>query len=288
MTTTPDPAPCPLSIDALRRVCAAARFGRDIRYFESVASTNTVARQLAIDGAGEGTAVIAEAQSQGRGRLGRTWASPPYRNLYLSLILRPPLPIAAAPQVGLVAGLAVAETACEWAGAAAIKWPNDVLVRGRKAAGILTEMEAADGRVRFVVLGIGVNLNSLPEDFPPDLRDKAIGLCTAAGAPVDRARFTARLLLQLEQRYDFFLRQGFAVIRPLWEGFSCLTGRRVQIEGGEEPCTGVVSGLDGDGALRLRQPGGKETRVVAGNVTVIGGYESQPSAISSQLLKADS
>jgi len=263
----------PLSVDDLRRACVAARFGQDIRCFESVTSTNAVAHQLATEGAAEGTVVIAEAQSQGRGRLGRAWASPPYQNLYLSLILRPPIPVASAPQVGLVAGLAVAETAREWAGAAAIKWPNDVLVRGRKAAGILTEMEAEDGRVRFIVLGIGVNLNSAPEDFPPDLRDKAISLCSAAGAPVDRMRFAARLLSQLEQRYDLFLRGGFAAIRLLWESLSCLTGRYVQIEGGEERCTGVVSGLDGDGALRLRRPGGQETRVVAGDVTVIGGYE---------------
>jgi BirA family biotin operon repressor/biotin-[acetyl-CoA-carboxylase] ligase len=263
----------PLSVDELRRACVAGRFGQDIRYFESGTSTNTVAHQLAIDAAAEGTVVIAEAQSQGRGRLGRAWASPAYRNLYLSLVLRPPIAVACAPQVGLVAGLAVAETAGEWAGTAAIKWPNDVLVRGRKAAGILTEMEAADAGVRFVVLGIGVNLNSAVEDFPAELRDKAISLCSAAGAPIDRVRFAARLLSQLEQRYDLFLREGFAAIRPLWEGLSCMTGRYVQIEGGGEQCAGVVSGLDGDGALRLRQPGGEESRVVSGDVTVIGGYE---------------
>jgi BirA family biotin operon repressor/biotin-[acetyl-CoA-carboxylase] ligase len=272
MTTSAAPHR-PLSIDDLRRACAAARFGGDIRYFERVTSTNTVAHQLAVDGAAEGTVVIAEAQSRGRGRLGRTWASPPYRNLYLSLVLRPPIPVASAPQVGLVAGLAVAETAREWVPAVTIKWPNDVLVRDRKAAGILTEMEAEDGGVRFIVLGIGVNLNSAPEDFPAELRDKAIGLCSATGAQIDRARFASRLLSQLEQRYDLFLRAGFAGIRPLWEGLSCLIGRHVQIEGGGAQCTGVVSGMDGDGALRLRQPGGQEIRVVAGDVTVIGGYE---------------
>jgi BirA family biotin operon repressor/biotin-[acetyl-CoA-carboxylase] ligase len=263
----------PLSINDLRRACVAVRFGQDIRYFESVISTNTVAHQLAIDGAAEGTVVIAETQSRGRGRLGRTWESPGYRNLYLSLVLRPPIPVTSAPQVGLVAGLAVAETAREWAAAVAIKWPNDVLVRGRKAAGVLTEMEAEDGRVRFIVLGVGVNLNSAPEEFPAELQDKAISLCSAAGAPVDRVKFAARLLSQLEQRYDLFLRAGFAAIRPLWEGLSCLTGRNVRIEGAGEHCAGVVSGLDGDGALRLRRPGGQESRVVAGDVTVIGGYE---------------
>jgi BirA family biotin operon repressor/biotin-[acetyl-CoA-carboxylase] ligase len=272
MITTATPH-YPLSVDDLRRACVALRFGREIRYFESVISTNTVAHQLAIDGAAEGTVVIAETQSQGRGRRGRTWASPAYRNLYLSLVLRPPIPVASAPQVGLVAGLAVAETAREWAAAVAIKWPNDVLVGGRKAAGVLTEMEAEDDRVRFVVLGVGVNLNSTPEDFPAELHDKAISLCSAADAPVDRVRFAGRLLSQLEQRYDLFLRAGFAAIRPLWEGLSCLTGRYVQIEGAGEHCAGVVSGLDGEGALRLRQPGGQEIRVVTGDVTVIGGYE---------------
>jgi BirA family biotin operon repressor/biotin-[acetyl-CoA-carboxylase] ligase len=263
----------PLFIDDLRRACAAVRFGQDIRYFESVSSTNTVAHQLALEGAAEGTVVIAETQSKGRGRLGRTWESPPYRNLYMSLILRPQVSVAHAPQVGLIAGLAVAETAREWAVDATIKWPNDVVVGGRKAAGVLTEMEAENGCVRFVVLGVGVNLNSRPEDFPPDLRDKAIAMCSAADAPIDRVGFAARLLSQLEQRYGLFLREGFAAIRPLWEGLSCLTGRHVRIEGGGEQCAGVVIGLDADGALRVLRANGEETRVVAGDVSVIGGYE---------------
>ncbi len=268
MTSDPHGA---LAIEDLRRARAAARMGHDIRYFDTVDSTNTVAHQLAVDGAAEGTVVLAERQTKGRGRLGRAWSSPPFRNLYLSLILRPPIAVAAAPQVGLVAGLAVAETARQWVDEVAIKWPNDVLARGRKAAGILTEMEAEDGQVRFVVVGIGVNLNSTAQDFPPDLQDKAIGLCTLAGA-IDRVGFAAHLLSQLEHRYDLFLRGGFAAIHPLWEGLSCLTGRRVQIEGGHERCAGVVIGLDADGRLRLRQDAGRETRVVAGEVTVIGGY----------------
>ena len=263
----------PLSVDDLRRACTAARFGQEIRYFESVSSTNTVAHELALEGAAEGTVVIAETQSKGRGRLGRTWESPPYRNLYMSLVLRPQVSVAYAPQIGLIGGLAVAETAREWwAVDATIKWPNDVLVGGRKAAGILTEMEAEDDRVCFIVLGVGVNLNSTPEDFPPDLRDKATGMCSAAGAPIDRVRFTARLLSQLEQRYGLFLREGFAAIRPLWEGLSCLAGRHVQIEGGGEQCAGVAIGLDADGALRVLRANGEETRVVAGDVSVIGGY----------------
>lgn len=267
----------PLSIDDLRGARAGARIGCQLHYFESVDSTNTVAHQLACggaaDGAADGTVVIAETQTKGRGRLGRTWVSPPYRNLYLSVILRPGLPVSDAPPIGLVAGLAVAETVREWTPQVAIKWPNDVLVAGRKVAGILLEMEAQDDRVRFVILGVGVNLNSAVDDFPPDLRGKAIGLCTAVGTPVDRGGFAARLLSRLEARYEVFLREGFAAIQPLWEGLSCLTGRHVHIGGGGERHAGVVTGIGADGTLRLRDTAGQEIRVVAGDVTVVDGYD---------------
>jgi BirA family biotin operon repressor/biotin-[acetyl-CoA-carboxylase] ligase len=243
-----------------------------VHYCESVNSTNTLASQLARDGAPDGTVVIAETQTKGRGRLGRSWVSPPYRNIYLSAILRPSIAASTAPQITLVAGLAVAETVRDWAPRAVIKWPNDVLIDGRKVAGILTEMEAAEGRVGFVIVGIGVNLNSEAAEFPEELRDKAIGLCTAAHAVVDRNAFTTHLLSRLEERYERFLHQGFAAIRPLWEGLSCLTGRRVDIDGGGERYTGVVIGLGADATLRLQGPAGQEISVVAGDVTVVDGY----------------
>jgi BirA family biotin operon repressor/biotin-[acetyl-CoA-carboxylase] ligase len=266
------PAHVPLSIDDLRRACVTARLGQRIEYFDSIDSTNTAARRLAADGAGEGTVVIAETQTKGRGRLGRSWASPALRNLYLSIVLRPPIAVAEAAQLTLVAGVAVAEAIREWAAHAAIKWPNDVVVDGRKLAGILTEMEADDDRVRFVVLGIGVNLNAAAEDFPEELRDKAYALCAAAGRPIDRTAFAARLLSRLDERYGLFLTNGFAAIRPLWETCSCLTGRTVQIDAAGQRCAGVVTGIGDDGALILRDAGGCDVRVVAGDVTVIDGY----------------
>ena len=144
-------AHAPLQIDSLRRACAGARFGHTIHSFETIASTNTLAQRLAADGAAEGTVVIAEAQTQGRGRLGRSWISPAFRNLYLSIVLRPPIPAERAPQIGLVAGLATAETIREWAAEVALKWPNDVLLGGRKVAGMLTELDAEDQHVRYVI-----------------------------------------------------------------------------------------------------------------------------------------
>ena len=261
-----------LAIDALRDKRRGARLGHTVHYFSSIDSTNTVARQLALVGAGDGTVVVAETQTRGRGRLGRTWVSPPFRNLYLSVILRPPIPVTVAPQIGLMVGVAAAEAVSTWAAEAVIKWPNDVLISGRKVAGILTELEAQLDRVACVIAGVGVNLNSPADDFPPELHDKAVSLCTASGAPVDRAAFADRLLSQLEQRYDLYLRDGFAAIRPLWERLSCLTGRHVQIDDGTRRLQGVVSGVADDGTLRLRDAQGLETPVVAGDVTVVNGY----------------
>ena len=261
-----------LDIAALRRSCAAQRLGATVHYLDTTDSTNSVAREHAAAGAAEGTVVIAEAQTKGRGRLGRTWVSPPHRNLYMSVVLRPPIEPAAAPQIGLVAGVAVAAAVAEWAPAAVIKWPNDVLLAGRKVAGILMEMEADADRVRFVVLGIGVNLNTAPEEFPEDLRDKAISLTTGCGTPVDRGRFAARLLAHLEECYARFVRDGFAVIRPLWEARSCLHGAGVRIDTGGGLVDGIVVGLADDGCLVVRTAAGADVRVVAGDVTVLDGY----------------
>lgn len=268
-------AHAPLHIDALRRARASARIGHTIHYFDATDSTNTVAQRLAVDGAAEGTTVVAEVQSKGRGRLGRTWLSPPFRNLHLSIVLRPPVLAASAPSIGLVAGVATAETVREWVADVALKWPNDVLIGGRKVAGILTELEAQDHHVSFVILGIGVNLNMNETEIPDELRDKAVSICTLTGSPVDRTVFAERLLSQLEERYHLFLHAGFAAIRPLCETLSPLTGRLVRIDSGGRQQEGTVIGVADDGSLCLRDAAGHGVRVVAGEVSIVGGYEKR-------------
>jgi BirA family biotin operon repressor/biotin-[acetyl-CoA-carboxylase] ligase len=246
---------------------------RNVHWFDAVDSTQRAARDLARTGAPEGTMVVAERQSAGRGRLGRQWHSPPGVNLYCSIVLRPELPPGAVPQVGLVVGVAVAAAVSEEAGRpAAIKWPNDILLGGRKVAGILTEMESEVDRVHHVVAGIGVNLNAPRSSFPADLRAKATSLLAVTGRRVDRAAFAARLLAALEARYGRYLRVGFPAVRTEWESYSCLTDAEVRVASpaGEE--RGRVLGLDADGALRLRRADGHEVRIVAGEVTVRGGY----------------
>jgi BirA family transcriptional regulator, biotin operon repressor / biotin---[acetyl-CoA-carboxylase] ligase len=239
-----------------------------VQWFPEVDSTQRVARDLARQGAPEGTVVIAERQTAGRGRLGRTWHSPPGLNLYCSVLLRPPLPPAAVPQIALVTGAAVAAAVLDETGVRpALKWPNDVQLAGRKIAGILTEMESEMERVHHVIVGIGVNLNAPPGSFPRELRDKASSVLAITGRRVERAAFVGRLLAALEARYGRFLSSGFSTVRAEWESFSCLTGVEVRIADPAGELAGRVLGLDDDGALRLATAGG-EVRIVAGEVTV--------------------
>jgi BirA family transcriptional regulator, biotin operon repressor / biotin---[acetyl-CoA-carboxylase] ligase len=259
-----------MNAEFLSSLLTTERFGRELRCFDEVGSTNTIARDLARAGAVEGTVVIADAQTQGRGRLGRSWASPAGRNLYLSIVLRPQLPDARLGQVSLVAGVASCEAVREWC-PALLKWPNDVLVDGRKVAGLLIESEG-EAHNRFLILGIGVNLNTTLDDFPEELRAKAGSIRIATSTLVDRERFTASLLLRLERRYDELHAQGFAPLRSTWETLSTLMGADICVDEPAGRVEGIALGLDDDGALRVRLASGEVHRVVAGDVTVVAGY----------------
>lgn len=245
--------------------------GRALHCFAELDSTNTTARELAAGGAPDGTVVIADAQRHGRGRLGRQWVSPAGRNLYLSVALRDAGPPEHLGQLSLLAGVATAETVRAWCPAAVIKWPNDVLIDGRKAAGILCEMEPA-GSARVVVLGIGVNLNGGPDDFPAELRDKATSLALAGGAPVDRARVAAALLDALEAHVERWRRDGFAPIAAAWRALAAMLGRPIRVAEPDGTVEGVAEDLADDGALLVRRADGRLHRVVAGDVTVLDGY----------------
>jgi BirA family biotin operon repressor/biotin-[acetyl-CoA-carboxylase] ligase len=265
-----------MSPDEIRRHLDTKWLGRELRCYDRVDSTNLLACELARSGAAHGTVVSAESQSRGRGRLGRSWVSPTHKNLYLSVILRPDLPADRLPQIGLLAGVAACDTLREWQ-PAALKWPNDVLVGGRKVCGILAEMEGDTGSPT-VILGIGVNVNAEEGDFPEELRRKAGSLLLAAGRPAERARVAGRLLTHLETWYETWTQEGFAPIAAAWRDRSGLVGQMIQVAEPGMEIAGQVIGLDDDGALRVRLSSGGEYRVVAGDVTVIGGYDSQPKA----------
>ncbi len=260
---------------ALAQLLTTKSFGKPLHFFPSIDSTNTYAARLAREGAAEGCAVIADEQTGGKGRLGRSWVSPPGVNLYMSLILRPAVSTATVPQVGLLAAVAVAdaiEDVCPLI--PAIKWPNDILIDGKKVCGILAEMQTEAGSLKAVVLGIGVNVNASLSAFPEELRDKASSLFLLGGRAIDRSAFTAAVLTHLEKLYILWLEEGFPALRPLWERRATgLLGKVITVAAAEGTITGTVQGLDSDGALLLGDEGSETLRrVLAGDVTVIGGY----------------
>jgi BirA family transcriptional regulator, biotin operon repressor / biotin---[acetyl-CoA-carboxylase] ligase len=250
------------------------RVGCSIHYFVEVSSTQEVARKLAREGAPEGTVVIAETQTAGRGRLGRQWHSPPGVNLYLTVILRPTLRLAEVARLSLVAGVAAAEALETVApGLVQLKWPNDVWLGGRKAGGIIAEaVTDSDDKVSCVLIGIGLNLNLGADEFPGELGQRATSVLVATGRPCDRAAVAAALFSRLDNRYRETESRGFEAIRPVFEAYSALTARRVTVVDGEARETGVVKGIDADGALLLETDRGMR-RIVAGDVTLEGAYD---------------
>jgi BirA family transcriptional regulator, biotin operon repressor / biotin---[acetyl-CoA-carboxylase] ligase len=250
--------------------------GRTLHTFETVDSTNVVAFRLAVEGAEHGELVVAEEQTQGRGRRGRTWSSPRYLNLYCSFVLRPELPPQRAPELTLLAAVAVAESLRAAGVPADIKWPNDLLVGGRKVAGILTELSAEPDRVHFVVLGIGVNLNASRNDFPPELSEVATSALEVTGRPVARAAFTAGLARRLEEWLDLHAAQGFRPVRERWRALSATLGQEVLVTSERREIRGVAVDVDDDGALRIRTADGAEERVLAGDVEQVRPRLSPP------------
>lgn len=232
-----------------------------------VDSTNVRARQLAEEGAADGTIVIADRQTAGRGRLGRCWESPSAVNLYCSILLRPQIPVQQAPQLTFLSAVAVAETLNQlYQLPARVKWPNDILIGGAKIAGLLNEMNAETEQIHFVILGIGVNLNMSAEQFPAQLNYPATSVLLESGKKIDRVAFVRALLERLDGYYGEFLAEGFAPIRRRWEARCDLMNARVQVDQTPRVLQGTVVGLDSDGALRLQLDDGQVERVLAGDV----------------------
>ncbi len=219
-------------------------------------STNSRAVALAESGAPDGTVVCADAQTGGRGRFGRTWESPPARNLYVSLLLRPPVEPAQAPQLTLVTAVALAAAVEASTGLSTrLKWPNDLYLGGRKAAGILAEMSADADRLRHVVIGVGLNVNADETDFPPALRAKATSLKVQAGRAFPRTDILARFLECFADAYRLFLGAGLRAVLPEWRRRSLLDGKRVVLRVRGDDVAGTAVGIDDAGLLVFRRDG---------------------------------
>lgn len=241
--------------------------GREVLYLETTDSTNVRAQELGEAGAVEGTVVIADRQTAGKGRLGRQWVSPPGVNFYASVLLRPPIPPTAASQLTFLSAVAVARAIEESSGLQPrVKWPNDILLAGRKVAGLLNELSAETERIHYVILGIGVNLNMRSDQFPSDLRYPATSVALEKGMPVSRTAFARALFRHLDELYRVYLAEGFGTVLRAWESFFDLQGREVEVDMQPTRRRGTIVGLDAEGALLLRVEGGGTERVLAGDV----------------------
>jgi BirA family biotin operon repressor/biotin-[acetyl-CoA-carboxylase] ligase len=241
-------------------------FGRTILHHDRVASTNDLAHQLAMAGAFEGTLVLAEEQSSGRGRLGRTWSSERFSGIYASLILRPKIEPREAPILNLVAAVAVSRGIRDVVELETdIKWPNDVMVNGRKCCGILTEMSADLDKVQFVIAGIGINVNQ--KNFPPELENKASSLFLKAKKEISRIEILVSVLKRFEDLYGEFLRQGRSVVLEQWiQRSSYASGKKVIVESGNRRISGITVGLGVDGTLQVRTENGQIETVLSGDL----------------------
>jgi len=254
-----------LSIAGIRRRLRAPIVGRQLYLCGQVESTNVTLSRLARSGAPEGTVVLAEAQAAGRGRLGQPWFSPPGVNLYASVLFRGPLALKEAPLFSFIGGLALADAVREAGASPAIKWPNDVLVDGRKVAGSLIECGARGEEVEYLVLGVGANLNVDLDELGAALGPAAAGatsLRAAIGREVNRDAFAAAYLNALDAWAQRYRAEGPRPVLEAWRELDILTGRRVEIRGGGQPFVGRVAGVDPDGRLVVRDALG-DHRVVA-------------------------
>ncbi|MGM0880433.1 MAG: biotin--[acetyl-CoA-carboxylase] ligase [Bacillota bacterium] len=228
-------------------------FGKEVQLFDSVESTQNIARAAAEEGAPEGTLVIAEQQLNGRGRMGRGWVSPRGKGVWMSMVLRPSLPIYFAPQLTLLTAVALCRSLKRiTALPIGIKWPNDLLIEGKKISGILLESAAEDERLTFVIAGIGISVNLEENDYPVELLEKATSLRIAGGQKLDRIDVITDFLQEWEQLYFLYQEQGFSPIVTLWEALSVSLGKPARLITPQGDIVGVPIGLDDTGAIRIK------------------------------------
>jgi BirA family biotin operon repressor/biotin-[acetyl-CoA-carboxylase] ligase len=255
--------------DLLARLGRTEIVGRDIRVFEQTTSTNDVIEKLARDGVKEGAVVFAESQTRGRCRLGRVWLSPARKGIWFSVLLRPDLRPQETTQLTVASATALRRAIQSESGLdPEIKWPNDILIRGKKVAGILTELSAELNRVKHVILGIGVDANQNVNEFPAELRKTATSLKIETGKMISRPELATAILRELDHDYARVCGDFFADVADEWEAHCTTIGRTVTIQIGGRRVRGRAESLGDDGALLLRTEHGHLERISGGDVTL--------------------
>lgn len=253
---------------------ATAQFGRTLHILDVVDSTQTIAKELARQQAPNGTVVIAEHQTAGKGRMARPWESLKGKGIWMTVIVRPDIPPQMAPQFTLITAVAVAHAMQATEGVCTkcqpkIKWPNDILMNGKKCTGILTEMQAEADQVNALMIGIGINANHERTDFSDELQHIATSLAIEEGIPINRSALIAQILYYLERYTDLYVKKGFKPIRKMWEELSCTIGQTVEVTTLREVFVGVASGITDDGVLQVTLPTGEVRPIYAGDVKIL-------------------
>jgi len=243
---------------------------RDFRYFEQTDSTNRQARQLGQAKTPAPCLVVAEGQSAGRGRLGRRWESPPGQGLYFSLLLQPQIPAERAPLLTLATGLAI-KRALENFGVKdlVVKWPNDIVIQGKKVGGVLSEMETSGSQMLFVILGVGLNISQKKSDFPPELQETAASLEQLYPGDWHRSEVLEKILGELFQEIENLEADKVDELLKRWEGESGFLGKKIKVEKSGQQLQGMVQGLDPEGHLLLETAPGKIVTLIAEDTTLI-------------------
>jgi BirA family biotin operon repressor/biotin-[acetyl-CoA-carboxylase] ligase len=264
---------CPdiLSADEVCPGLITEVFGRrDYFYYPSIDSTNRQARILASQGYPEGTVVVADMQTDGRGRRGRSWYSPAGQGIYMSLILRPRIPLKEISRISLMPAVALAETLQEELGLAArIKWPNDILINHKKIAGILSEAITDMDGIEFVVIGMGLNINNPESDFPDDFRTDPTSILTEMKQPASRVRILQSLLAKLEYHYQLLQKGDFAETLAAGRRMSMVIGQKVSLETSQGIVTGRAVDIDENGFLLVDEGSGVQHTVISGEIEVL-------------------
>jgi BirA family biotin operon repressor/biotin-[acetyl-CoA-carboxylase] ligase len=256
-----------LADDLASRLGNVSVIGREIIVLPETTSTNDEVEQAARANRDEGLVVFAESQTRGRGRRGRRWSSPTGKGLWFSILLRPQLAPGECTQLTVATATALVRAIRSVTGVTPeIKWPNDLLVRGKKLAGILTELSAELDHVRYVIIGIGIDCNQTTSDFPRELRDIATSLKLTSGKTISRTDLAVAVLRELDVDYARILDGDFNSVAEEWAGHCSTLGRQVEIEVGQRRITGRAEALDESGALMLRTEHGQVERVICGDV----------------------
>ncbi len=252
--------------EEIHRNLKTTLLGKEIVFFETIDSTNTQAKLKALEYPA-GTIFIANTQTGGRGRLGRQWSSEPGRGIWCTVLLKPTLRPTVASQFPLLTAVAIAQTLCKYGVEARIKWPNDILVHGRKICGILTEMGAELDRMNYLVIGFGLNVKQQMLDFPTELHSIATSVEMEVGEQVDRVQLICDILLELEQKYFQFLTEGFLPILRLWKEYNCTLGKMTRVSRfNQPPLYGEAIDLTPNGALVLKIATGQLITVFSGEI----------------------